>query len=130
MDKLIVFLTEWVVDSVVLLLLSVVLSKQIVLGNSTMAGAMSAVICAFIITLVLYFAPFVAKRMDLKFKDERIFIILYVVLLIPFIWIIKKLSLITGMGLSNNLIILVVAFVISVVYFYISKYSVKYLNKL
>lgn len=129
-EKLIIFLTEWIASSITLLLLSEIFKKQIVLGNSTMAGAMSAVICSFIFTLVLYAAPFVTTKMELKFKEERIYIVLYAFLLVPFIWIIKKLSLFTGLGISNNFILLIVALVVSLVYFYTSKYTVKYSNKL
>lgn len=130
MDKSIIFLTKWIISSITLLLLSEIFKKQIVLGNATMAGAMSAVICSFIFTLILYAAPIVSGKMELKFKEERVYIVLYAFLLIPFIWIIKKLSLYTGLGISNNLFILLVAFIISLAYFYTSKYSVKYLDKL
>lgn len=130
MDKSIIFLGKWITSSITLLLLSEIFKKQIVLGNSTMAGAMSAVICSFIFTLILYAAPAVSGKIELKFKEERIYIVLYAFLLIPFIWILKKLSLYTGLGISNNFFILLVAFVISLAYFYTSKYSVKYLNKL
>jgi hypothetical protein len=130
LDKSIIFLTLWIANSITLLLLSEIFKKQIVLGNSTIAGAMSAVVCSFIFTLVLYVAPHVTKRFELIFKEERIYIILNAFLLIPFVWISKKLSLQTGLGLSNNFIILIVVFALSLVYFYTAKYSLKYLNKL
>ncbi len=130
LDKSIAFLAEWITTSVALLLLSEIFKKQIVLGNSTIVGTMSAVICAFVFTVVVYFAPLVSTKMDLKFKDERICIILDALLLIPFIWILKKFALSTGLGISNNFIILFVAFIISLVCFYTSKYTVKYLGKL
>lgn len=130
MDKSIVFLSTWIVNSITLLLLSGIFGGQIVLGNSTMAGAMSAVVCAFVFTLILYAAPFLTAKMELKFKEERVYIVLHAFLLIPFIWILKKLALFTGLGISNNFIILLVAIVVSLAFFYASKYSKKYLNKL
>ena len=69
-------------------------------------------------------------KMELKFKEERIYIGLHAFLLIPFIWILKKLALFTGLGISNNFFILLVAIVVALAYFYSSKYSLKYLNKL
>ncbi len=69
MDKSIVFLSSWIVNSVVLLLLSETFQKQIALGNSTIAGAMSAVICALVFTLILYAAPIITAKMELKFKE-------------------------------------------------------------
>lgn len=130
MDKSIIFLTKWITGSTVLLLLSEIFKKQIVLGNSTMPGAMSAVICSFVFTMALYAAPIISGKLELKFKEERIYIVLYAFLLIPFIWIIKKLSLYTGLGISNNFFVLIVALCVSLAYFYTSKYSARYLNKL
>ncbi len=130
MDKSIVFLSSWIVNSVVLLLLSETFQKQIALGNSTIAGAMSAVICALVFTLILYAAPIITAKMELKFKEERIYIVLHAFLLIPFIWIMKKFALFTGLGISNNFIILLVAIMVSLAFFYATKYSTKFLAKL
>lgn len=130
MDKSIIFLTKWITVSITLLLLSEIFKKQIVLGNSTMPGAMSAVICSFVFTMALYAAPIISGKLELKFKEERIYIILYAFLLIPFIWIIKKLSLYTGLGISNNFFVLIITLFVSLAYFYTSKYSARYLNKL
>ncbi len=129
-DKIIVFLATWALVSIALLILSIVFKSQVVFGNMDIAGTMSAVVWSFVLTYLGKIAPQVLSRLELKVKDERYAMVVTTILLIPVIWLLKRLAVFTGVGISNNFFVLVVAIVASIVTFYSFKYSEHYLKKL
>lgn len=129
-DKLIIFLSSWALVSIWILVLSSVFKSQIVLGDINIAGPMAAVVWSAVFTLLGYFTPNVVSKLELKIKDERINILISGFILMPTIWIIKRFAIYTGLGVSNNLFVLIMAFSASIVVFYSLRYSEKYLKKI
>ena len=132
-DKLILFLVTWVANSVIILILSVIFRQIIVLGNANIAGPMASVIVAFILTTLLYNIPSAVAKSDLKLKDDRLLIFVEAAVLCPFVWILKRFALYSGLGISNlffNFFVLVLALSVSVVHFFTLKYASKLLAKI
>lgn len=129
-DKLLVFLSSWAMASIWVLVLSSIFKSQIVFGNMDVAGPMAAVVWSGLFTFLGYFSPRLASKLELKIKDERVNILITTILLIPVIWLVKKLAVFTGLGISNNLFVLLLAFSVSIVLFYSLKYSEQYLKKI
>lgn len=130
LDKLIIFLSTWSLVSIALVFISFILKNQIVLGNINISGYVSAVSISLIVTILGLFAPTILKTVEPRIKDQRYSIVLMSVGLLPLIWLIKKLSIYTGLGISNNIFVLIVSVLLSTVAFYGFKYSSHYLSKI
>ena len=113
--KVVNFLSFWVANTVVLLLGSVVLKSNVVLGNDKLSGPLAAVISGFILTLLIYLVPLVVKRSGYKIKDQNIWVAAYFIANVAIIWIIKRLAIITAFGISSIFWVLVVALVVTLV---------------
>lgn len=98
--KLVGFLSFWVVNTVVLLVASVIFSGNVVLGNSRVSTPMAAIISGLIITgLTSLVQPLVAKS-GFRVKGNLMGGV-YLVANIVFVWIIKHFALTLGLGVAT-----------------------------
>ena len=111
--KAVNFLSFWVANSVVLLLAAAVLGNNVVLGNNNLSGPLAAVISGFILTLLIYLVPFAVERSGYKIKNENIWPAIFFVANAVIIWVIKRLAIVTALGISNILWVLVLALVVT-----------------
>jgi len=127
---LIKFLGSWITNSLLLAIFSAIFSSNIVLGNASLAKSAASVIAGFILTIVIYFVPQIAKKMELKLKDEKVTALAYFIADAIVLWIIKRFADITGLGISSILFVAVLAIFAAIVQVAVDKYSVKFLKKL
>ncbi|EKD58189.1 MAG: hypothetical protein ACD_57C00005G0004 [uncultured bacterium] len=113
--KVVNFLSFWVANTVVLLLGSVVLKSNVVLGNDKLSAPLAAIISGLILTGLIYLVPEVVKRSGYKIKDQNIWVAAYFIANVAIIWIIKRLAIITAFGISSIFWVLVVALVVTLV---------------
>ena len=113
--KVVNFLSFWVANTVVLLLGSVVLKSNVVLGYDNLSAPMAAIISGLILTGLIYLVPEVVKRSGYKIKDQNIWVAAYFIANVAIIWIIKRLAIITAFGISSIFWVLVVALVVTLV---------------
>ena len=111
--KAVNFLSFWVANSVVLLLAAAVLGNNVVLGNNNLSGPLAAVISGFILTLLIYLVPLAVERSGYKIKNENIWPAIFFVANAVIIWVIKRLAIVTALGISNILWVLVLALVVT-----------------
>lgn len=109
--KAVNFLSFWVANTVVLLLAAAVLGSNVVLGNDKLSGPLAAVISGFILTLAIYLVPLAVERSGYKIKNENIWPAIFFVANVVIIWVIKRLAIVTALGISSILWVLVVALV-------------------
>ena len=114
--NLINFLAIWIINTVTLLILSSIFSKNLVLGNDKIAKPMAGVLNGLLITGILYIVPLILKKVDFKIKNEKGVMAVYFVALIIGIWIIKRFAIISGFGISNILFVVICAAVIAALY--------------
>ncbi|OGD93076.1 hypothetical protein A2697_02090 [Candidatus Curtissbacteria bacterium RIFCSPHIGHO2_01_FULL_41_44] len=121
--QLVNFLGFWVANTVVFLLASVIFGGNVVLGNDKLSGPMAAILSGLILTVAgALIAPAVEKSgfkkslqgldlantFGLKIKDASwagVFLIVNVVT----IWVVKRLAIVTGLGISSVLWVLMLA---------------------
>lgn len=107
--KVIKFLIYWIVNSAILIFTSAIFVNNVVLGNDKLPGSLAGVLSGLILTGLYYFIPVGVRKIDYKVKDENHLTIILFVASVVVIWIIKRLAIITGLGISNNLFVLLVA---------------------
>ena len=130
LDNLIVFLAKWAINSVVLLIISVILRNFVVLGNSSIAGHFVAVFVALILTALLSTVPALILKIDFKMKDERFLVLLSAIVLMPVLWAIKSLALYTGLGIKNNVLVILISITVAIVQYFSAKYLKQVLQKI
>ena len=108
-NKIVQFLSFWVGNTIVLLVLSTILSGNVVLGNERIAKPIAGILAGFILTLVNVAIPIAAGKSGYKIKKENIWAAIYFVAYTIVIWIIKRLADFTGLGISSVLFVLIVA---------------------
>jgi len=113
--KVVNFLSFWVANTVVLLLGAVVLRNNVVLGNDKLSVPLAAIISGLILTGLIYLVPEVVKRSGYKLKDQNIWVAAYFAANVVIIWIIKRLAIITALGISSIYWVLVLAIVVTLV---------------
>ena len=111
--KAVNFLSFWVANSVVLLLAAAVLGSNVVLGNDKLSGPLAAVISGFILTLLIYLVPLAVERSGYKIKNENIWPAIFFVANAVIIWVIKRLAIVTALGISSILWVVVLTIVVT-----------------
>ncbi|MEK7580878.1 MAG: hypothetical protein AAB512_01220 [Patescibacteria group bacterium] len=129
-DNLIVFLAKWAINSVVLLILSVIFRNFVVLGNASIAGHFVAVFVALILTALLSTVPVLIRKIDFKMKDERFLVLLSAIVLMPVLWAIKSLAIYTGLGIKNNVFVILISITVAIVQYFSAKYLKQVLQKI
>lgn len=127
--RIIKFLATWVVNSILLVVISQIFNGSVVLGNAVLSKGLAAVFSGFLITLVFFLVPVAVEKSEAKIKDFRLWLILDFVSLIIGVWIVKRMSVLTGLGIANILLVLVVAILVTLFDFGTDKYSEKLLKK-
>lgn len=115
MPKLFTVLSLWISKSVAILVVSMLSFNTIVLGNDRVLGSMAAVFAGLVVTIVDYITEPVMIRMGAKSNDKRLRMGFYFVLCAIALWIIKRFALVTGFGVSNNFVVLILAATVTLI---------------
>ncbi|KKR51336.1 MAG: hypothetical protein UT84_C0001G0021 [Candidatus Curtissbacteria bacterium GW2011_GWA1_40_16] len=127
--RLIKFLSTWVINSVLLVVISQIFAGSVVLGNAVLSKGIAAVFSGFLLTTVFFLVPVAVEKSEAKIKDFRFWLILDFLALVIGVWAVKRLSVLTGLGIANILLVLVVAVLVALFDFATDKYSDTLLKK-
>lgn len=114
-EKLIRFLSLWITNSVVLNIAALIFKNNIVLGTNQVSKSMAAVLSGLALTALSYVVPKLVAKTEFKMKSEYYWQGIFFVANVIVIWVIKRFALITGLGISNNLYVLLLALIITLV---------------
>lgn len=112
MIKLFRVLGIWTGKTVVLLILSAISFNTFVLGNDRVPAAMAAVFVGLILTISSFTAEMAASKLGIKLKNENYKKLLLFAEAVIIIWFAKLFSLITGFGIANNFVVLVISAIV------------------
>jgi len=113
--KLVNFLSFWVANTVILLLASAILGSNVVLGNDKISKPVAAIIAGLILTALIFIIPPIIEKSGYKIKNENIWPAIFFVGNIIVIWIIKRIAVISGVGISNILWVLILGVIVTLV---------------
>lgn len=114
-EKLIRFLSLWITNSLVLNIASLIFRNNIVLGTDKVSMSMAAVLSGIALTALSYAVPKLVAKVDFKMKSEYYWQGIFFAANAIVIWVIKRFALITGLGISNNLYVLLIALILTLV---------------
>ena len=101
------FLISWVGASAALYIFSLILPSAVVLGNDKINGLLAVVAAGLVIAIVNFIVSIYYKKLGLKIKDEYMAALCYFLADVVVIWVIKRFALTTGLGISNNIYVLI-----------------------
>lgn len=127
--KTLSFFTIWVGLTISLLILSVILGGNLVLGNMNITKPVAGLIFGLILTIVSFAVVPIASKLNIGVKDEKAWAAIFFIANIVVIWILKRLATITGVGVSSIFFVAIIAAVITLVERLLYKYSQKALAK-
>ncbi len=123
------FLMLWASITLISLILSVILGKNIVLGNMNITKPVSGLILGFVLTVTFFAVGPIISKIDIKVKDERIWVVIFFIANAFVIWVLKRLASITSIGISSIFYVFIVAAVVTLVQKIVDKYNQKIFAK-
>lgn len=110
-EKIVGFLSVWVVNSLLFVIFSQILAGNVILGNDRVVAPIALVFGGLILTLFIYAVDPVIKKVGYKGKDKKLMFLFYLVANIIGVWVIKRLERITGVGISSTMFVVFFAVV-------------------
>ena len=110
--KAVSFLTFWVVNTVVLLGANAIFGGNVVVGNQSISTGLSAIFAGLILTALIPLAPIAVEKSGYKIK-KNIWSAVFLSLNIVTLWILKRLAVVTGFGISSILWVIILAIIIT-----------------
>lgn len=119
--QLISFVCFWIANSAVFFIASQIFKGNVVLGNDRLAAYAAAILSGLILTVGNSFvSPLVAKS-GLKIKNDYTWPAIFLAANIVLVWIIKRLAIVTGLGISSVLWVVIVAILVNLAQFAVAK---------
>ena len=118
--KAVSFLTFWVVNTVVLLIANAIFGGNIAVGNQSISTGLSAIFAGLILTALIPLAPIAVEKSGYRIK-KNIWPGIFLGLNIVTLWILKRLAVVTGVGISSILWVIILAIIITFVELAVAK---------
>lgn len=119
--KAVSFLTFWVVNTVVLLIVNAIFGGNIVVGNQSISTGLSAIFAGLVLTALIPLAPKAVEQTGFKIKNQNVWPAIFLSLNIVTLWILKRLAVVTGLGIASILWVIILAIVITFVELAVTK---------
>ena len=122
--KAVSFLTFWVVNTVVLLVANSIFGGNVVVGNQSISTGLSAIFAGLVLTALIPLAPKAVEQTGYKIKNQNVWPAIFLASNIVVLWILKRLAIVTGFGISSILWVLILAIIITFVELAVAKTTV------
>jgi len=103
------FLAYWVVNSAILYLASLFLPLSVTIGNNIFAAYQAIVFSGFIWSVVIWCVEPISKDLEISLKNTTTMMLVYLAVNFATVWFIARFSFITGVGIANYWIVLIIA---------------------
>ena len=119
--KAVSFLTFWVVNTVVLLVANSIFGGNVVVGNQSISTGLSAIFAGLVLTALIPLAPKAVEQTGYKIKNQNVWPAIFLALNVVVLWILKRLAVVTGFGISSILWVIILAITITFVELAVAK---------
>ena len=119
--KAVSFLTFWVVNTVVLLIVNAIFGGNVVVGNQSISTGLSAIFAGLVLTALIPLAPKAVEQTGYKIKNQNVWPAIFLSLNIVTLWILKRLAVVTGLGVASILWVIILAIIITFVELAVAK---------
>lgn len=111
------WLTLGVANALVLYIASMILPAMVVLGNAGLSNFMAAILTAILLTILLYLVKPILKVANVKVKGNMAINVTYGAANIVGLWVLAKMAVYTGFGITGFAVAITLGIILSVVQF-------------
>jgi len=141
LNRSVSFLSFWVANAVLLLIASSILSSNVVLGTNVVSKPLASVFVGLVLTTLFFVTPPLVEKLgfkknlttikvgDFKLKGENTWLAVFLAVNVVGIWVIKRLANVTGLGISGLFYVLILAILVTLVEWGVSKATGTLLKK-
>ena len=119
--KAVSFLTFWVVNTVVLLGANAIFGGNVVVGNQSISTGLSAIFAGLILTALIHLAPIAVEKSGYKIKNQNVLPAIFLASNVVVLWVLKRLAVVTGLGISSILWVIILAITITFIELAVAK---------
>ena len=119
--KAVSFLTFWVVNTVVLLIVNAIFGGNVVVGNQSISTGLSAIFAGLVLTALIPLAPIAVEKSGYKIKNQNVLPAIFLASNVVVLWVLKRLAVVTGLGISSILWVIILAITITFVELAVAK---------
>ena len=119
--KAVSFLTFWVVNTVVLLIANAIFGGNIAVGNQSISTGLSAIFAGLVLTAFIPLAPKAVEQTVFKIKNQNVLPAIFLASNVVVLWVLKRLAVVTGLGISSILWVIILAITITFVELAVAK---------
>ena len=111
--RAVAFLTFWVVNTVVILIAGTIFGGNVVVGNISISTGLSAIFAGLILTALIPLTPIAVEKAGYKIKNQNIWPVIFFASNLVVLWILKRLAMVTGLGISSILWVIILAVIMT-----------------
>lgn len=104
----------WVVNLVIFTVANLFFSDKIVLGNALLPYVAALLITTFLLTAAIFLIKPALAYTNLKIKGGLNWFLIYIIANIVLVWVLARLAVITGFGITSFLVAVVLGIVLNI----------------
>lgn len=113
--NLINFVSLWVANAIVILVANLISKDNVVLGTKTMPYVAALLVTTFLLTAIIFLIKPALDWLKLKIEGDINWILIYLVTAIVAVWVLARLAMLTGFGISSYYIAIILGIIINIV---------------
>lgn len=129
MKKLPAFVGFWILNSLVLYVLSLILGELMVFGNANVSALVAIIFTGFLLTAITYLTQPVAAQLKIKITNENNLTVVYLIVNIVAVWILARVAAVTGFGIAIFWVAIVSGVILTSLQWVFWKFAVPLLKK-
>lgn len=119
------FLTIWLVNSFIYYFTPLIMIELVVSGNARLTAFMASIISGFLLTLAYTATKPAFISLNIKLKDEWQWLTAYLFVNVLTVWVIARYADLTGVGIANAWIAVILGIIFTLAQWGINKYLLK-----
>ena len=108
------FLGLWIVNLVIFWVANLLFGDRVVFGNGTLPYIAALLVTSFLLTAVIFLVKPAVNYTGLKIKGGLNWLLIYIIADIILVWVLARLAVLTGFGISSYLVAVVLGIVLNI----------------
>lgn len=108
------FLGLWIVNFVIFLVANLLFGNRVVFGNGILPYIVALLVTSFLLTAVIFLVKPAVNYTGLKIKGGLNWFLIYIIADIVLVWVLARLAILTGFGISSYLVAVVLGIVLNI----------------
>lgn len=103
------FLVFWLINSALIYLANLFMPRSVAIGNSIFVKYQSVVFSGFVWSFIVWYTEVIMKDLEVSMKETTPMMFTYLAVNFATVWFMARFSFITGIGIANFWVVLLIA---------------------